>query len=452
MQAGSKKINALLFFLLCLLSVCYFNIVSTTATKNKNTDLKILYTSANFLAADKNPYMHSQNGKAITNLTSPFGTWLFSFPARSFSYATCYVLWIITSFLISLFAIVKFLRYTYGDQLSLTTTLTHLVIFYAFMPSFFNATFGQIAIFLTGWIIALHWALSHKRWFIASFVLAFLFSIKLFFGIFFVFLLFNKRWKTLISSIVISIIFAALPLFHYSLNLYKDYLWILGSVHWYGANWNASFYGILAKIFNTPDHHLKSFFNLPILGKSIFYGLFIIYMALVGLVAKKAKTVKSFDLSFSFTLSTMLLISPLGWSYYFPMLICSYLLLVKYSQTFIYVALLFSVFLLNQPYPLQLDADAPVTQLFALGGLFFVGLLVVNSCALLLSWKSTSDIRPLNLSGKTKALVVAAILLPSLIGTTMTTYIRPNNSPLDSSAHTAENSRLLTQPLKRDKS
>lgn len=450
MQAGFKKINLLLIFLLCLLSICYFHAVSNTATQDKSTDLKILYTSANYLAADKNPY-NSQNGKAIANLTSPFGTWLFSFPARSFSYATCYVLWIMASLLISLIAIVKFLRYTYSDQLSLTTTLTHIVIFYAFMPSFFNATFGQIALFLTGWVIVLHWALTNNRWFIASVVLAFLFSIKLFFGIFFVFLLFSCRWKTLISSIIFSIIFTTLPLLYYSLNLYKDYLWILNCVHWYGANWNASFYGVLTKLFNTPDHHLKSFFNLPILGKSIFYALFIVYMALVALIAKNAKTVKTFDLSFSFTLSTMLLISPLGWSYYFPMLICSYLLLLKYSQTFIYVALLFSVFLLNQPYPLQLDANAPATQLFALGGLFFVGVVIVNSCALFLYRESTSDLKPLNIPAKTQMLIVGTILLPSLIGTTLTTHIRPHNSQLDSNTQTAENNLLLTQPLKRDK-
>lgn len=450
MQADSRKINSLLIFLVCLLSICYFHTIGTIATKNKSTDFQVLYTSANYLAADGNPYKHDENNKAIANLTSPFVTWLFSFPARTFSYATCYTLWMLASFLISLFAIMKLLRYAYGDELSPSIALTHIVIYYAFLPSFFNATFGQIAIFLTAWVIVLHWALTNKRWLIAGIVLAFLFSTKLFFGIFFVFLLFNRQYKALVSSIIVTLIFSALPLLNYSINLYYEYLTILSSVHWYGANWNASFYGVLVKLFNTSDHYLKSLFNLPLLSKSIFYSLFLIYMSLVAITARKAKTTKSFDISFSFTLSAMLLISPLGWSYYFPMLICSYLLLIKYSQTLIYVALMFSLFLLNQPYPLQPNINTPASQLLSLGGLFFVGLWIVNSCALVLYWKKNTEVKLAQLPQKTMILIIAVLLLPSLLGTTMTTYIRPQNSSLDSSHKTAENSTLLTQPLTRD--
>jgi hypothetical protein len=96
---------------------------------------------------------------------------------------------------------------------------------------------------------------------------------------------------------------------------------ILDGVTWHSASWNASYAGFFTRIFGGSEN--VPLFEMPRLGWGIVMTLNILTVAgLLWLSAKvSSEPVRRLsDVTFGLTIVVMLLVSPFGWIYYFPLL------------------------------------------------------------------------------------------------------------------------------------
>jgi hypothetical protein len=217
---------------------------------------------------------------------------------------------------------------------------------------------------------------------------------------------------------IFTLLLAMIPMCIYGDSIYQGYWKILTHIKWYGINWNASWLGLCSRIFGEPSHLFHTVIDRPLLGQIIYDSIFLFYVACVYYFSKKNT---DSSLTFAFTLSTMLLISPLGWSYYFPMLISALLINIisaEYHRYYISLTclLLLSLFLSALPFPLYENNQIPVIELVSHGNIFFIALLLFNTANLLLLILSPGKQLPLVLTQKYKMAILCLCLLPSMIG------------------------------------
>jgi hypothetical protein len=96
----------------------------------------------------------------------------------------------------------------------------------------------------------------------------------------------------------------------------------LSNITWYAASWNASFLGFFTRIFGGSEN--VPLVNLPTVAQTLTrMGSLLLILCLAWLAWPRSQesSPDRFDLGFSLTITGMLLISPLGWMYYFPTLL-----------------------------------------------------------------------------------------------------------------------------------
>lgn len=199
-------------------------------------------------------------------------------------------------------------------------------------PVLVNVQFGQLGLWLL-LVMALAWRqMRNDRAATAGLILGAAASIKLFIGLFIVVLLFERRWRT---SAFFALSFASITLSGLAIigpNAYREYASLLGGVDWHANNWNASLTGLFFRLFggaNTAGLYdattlAKVLVNLCcvlVLWKILAAGRFI--SAAAGLERRCCPDLNKLraDSLFAMTLCAMLLMSPLGWIYYFPVLL-----------------------------------------------------------------------------------------------------------------------------------
>ncbi len=107
-----------------------------------------------------------------------------------------------------------------------------------------------------------------------------------------------------------------IPWLVFGSTIYKQYFSMLTCVLWYGDSWNASLYGFLFRLFIDVHDKTQSLIAIKTVYIFLFFSLLFWYL--------KKSTGKSTALNhqpFCLTLIMMLLMSPFGWLYYFPLLI-----------------------------------------------------------------------------------------------------------------------------------
>ncbi|OGV47746.1 MAG: hypothetical protein A3F46_08615 [Legionellales bacterium RIFCSPHIGHO2_12_FULL_42_9] len=155
----------------------------------------------------------------------------------------------------------------------------------------------------------------------------------------------------LLTVFVLSLV----PWIAYGAAVYQYYFAMLPQVLWYGDSWNASLYGFLFRgwidLHSWVEHQIMPA-NLSIV-KTAYASLF--GLVLIGywyLLKKKSNNTHQ---NFCLTLTVMLLLSPLGWLYYCPLLLLPFTVtwqaycqeLPKNGRYFFMV--LVSFFLINLP-------------------------------------------------------------------------------------------------------
>lgn len=261
-----------------------------------------------------------------SNLNPPFQTVIMA-PLGFLSYSQAFRAWWIFSLCCGIGAVL--LLWFELEGRTPIMLLNILIIWLCYFPTLANMVYGQFGLLLMLLIIAGWFSLRHGKERLAGLFLGIAFSLKIFSGFFLFFLLGQRRYRTLIWFIgffVFSGLFAGLIA---GFDSYKNYLLILKEINWYASSWNASAFGFFSRIFggslNIP------LIDCPWLTRTIHYLFGFFFVIASFILSKKDQSYGRIDISFSFSIVAMLLISPLGWMYYFPVLLLP--LIVLWHET-----------------------------------------------------------------------------------------------------------------------
>ena len=396
------KISVLRFGLLSWLAVILMlYIVVVVSRSSLPSDFAIFYASTQFLLEGKNVYAlvpvdrlyltgSSNLAKTIwhPNLNPPFFNLMLS-PLGMVPYTVAFWIWSVLSLGFGVFGVTLLQRST--GKFDIDYILTLLVLLLVYFPVLINFNLGQMALMVFallagGWVAA---RTGRDR--LSGVLLGLAFSIKIFLGLFAVLFLFQRRWLLLFWLIGIFVMCSLVGLAVLGSDGYRQYSHALGSVTWQSENWNASAYGFFSRIFGGSES--SPLFDFPALGKvlnNVFVLLMVIGMFWLGRARSYADPDANFDLAFSYTLVAALLISPLGWMYYFPMLFIPVFVLFRLSF-FLPFGTLFKVLLLAvfgvSGFP-QFVVTAADTRQIALtqGAFYFYALVALASLIMAVSY------------------------------------------------------------------
>jgi hypothetical protein len=201
------------------------------------------------------------------------------------------------------------------------TTLDLVLVLALFFPLFLSVRLGQVghALLLPvafGW-----WGLRTGRDRAAGAALGVAFALKVFFGLFLVMLLLRRRGRAAASMVVTALATSALGCAVLGWRSLVDYARALGSVDWFTQPWNASLLGFLGRVTSVGQTSSWPYLTLAgALAWGTAVGLLLYGLWRVCDPADRTVTRRRLDGAFGFTLVAMLLISPLGWLYYLPLL------------------------------------------------------------------------------------------------------------------------------------
>jgi hypothetical protein len=242
-------------------------------------------------------------------------------PLGLISYQRAFLLFSFLSVLSGLVAIIIISKEVAPNKHEMKTLLGSMIIILYYFPTWTNIVYGQFSLILL-LIITLAWiAARNGRDGICGISLGLAMSLKLFIGLFVLFFLVRRRWRLLFWFISTFLLLSLLPLLIMGVEVYKNYFAVLSEITWYAASWNASFLGFFTRIFGGSEN--VPMINFPKLAFaltricSLSFALWLVWLAWPR---EKKSSPDHFDLGFSLTITGMLLISPLGWMYYFTLL------------------------------------------------------------------------------------------------------------------------------------
>ena len=284
-----------------------------------NIDFTSFYASVLAYSQDINPYQDlpsiflSSTNKLPTNLNPPAFLQIAA-PLVYIKFWTLVTGWFFISLILGICGALISLYILSTREYFKKNWLIFTLIYLAMYPTLMNASITQLASLLFFFIMAGSYFFLRKYDYWAGLFWGFIIAIKLFPGLLFFFVYQQKRHKVFFTKLITCLLVSLLPLLSKDISIYSNYFGILQRVTWYGSSWNASFNGVLFRLFTHPgtDHILV---NLKIVYWVIFIILFIWYIKKLYLFEKHSK-----HHAFCLTLVMMLLMSPLGWFYYFPLL------------------------------------------------------------------------------------------------------------------------------------
>jgi alpha-1,2-mannosyltransferase len=338
--------------LLFIILVAYFKRTIVAGGVYGASDFFKFYESALFYFSGQNIYSNDiielrSTTAAVSstwvtangNLNPPFFT-LLLLPLHFFNYARAYQVW-------NMFTTAFFLL---GPYLALRPfpqwhkyTLPIITLFALYLPNSANLAYGQITSILLV-ILTAAWLLSRKNKDISAGVcIGLACAIKLFCGLFLIYFLCLKRFRLISSSLITIFMTSVVALWVFGFQAYVAYHTMLNTINWYAASWNVSFFGFFTRLFSNVEH------NVPLVIAPHLVNIFtvlcsiplVIYLAWIW----KKWGAQKFDIGFSLVLVSMLLLSPLGWTYYFPLLIIPYLVLVRDGNWGVHLGCCFLLFI-----------------------------------------------------------------------------------------------------------
>ncbi|MGZ8191386.1 MAG: glycosyltransferase family 87 protein [Methylococcaceae bacterium] len=264
------------------------------------------------------------NPPLFVALTAPFAL---------LDYPQAWWLWSFVSFISGLWALMLIFK---SDTLPTVDPKIKALIglgFFAYFPTFANSSYGQLTLFLFLDVTLAWLALRNMRNWAAGCWLGAAASIKPFFGLFLIALLISRNWRAACAFIAVCGLGFLLGGLLAGFSAYPDYFTVLREVNWQAVAWNGSYAGFFTRFFGGPA--IKAWMDAPMLAKGL---PAVCSIATVGvLVAVAVKLAKSAgqklcaDALVAITIPAMLLISPLGWNYYFPLLLISFIVIWNLS-------------------------------------------------------------------------------------------------------------------------
>lgn len=333
-------------FLLAIVGALYAWAIWVKLESPHKTDFARLHLSAQHLLAGEDIYRpvpwSSFGGPAVdpvsgrlsahANLNPPVQTVLFA-PLALLALPVAYIVWSVLS-LASLALSAAILARCYGDRhASGLRYLLFTLLLLAYFPSWIAVALGQVSHFLLLLLLAAWIWGRDRRECPAGLAMGVAIALKPFTGLFLVLFLFLGRWRLSLWTIGTSAAAALLALAVVGPQAYVRYLEVLGEIDWYGASWNASIMGIATRIFGGSLS--APLIDAPQVAPWLQFAAFTLVLAALLWLARARQAVtpaQRFDMGCAVVLPTMLLLSPLGWLYYFPFLVVPLLTLFELSR------------------------------------------------------------------------------------------------------------------------
>jgi alpha-1,2-mannosyltransferase len=336
----------ILDFLIGLLLLIYLFAILRTSNLDLNNDFRTFYISAESFMRGENIYSSNALGteqfKAEIdaapvlhpNLNPPFFT-LLVLPFATLNYNFAFSIFSILSVLSGAIAIWAIHRELFTND-SKPVLRPTLVLYLAYFPTLAAIILGQLSIYLL-LILTLVWVHSRQgRDEATGILLGLALAVKLYTGLFLIFFLIRRRWRVVAWYITSFIIFNFVSLLLFRIDTFKNYLETLVSIYWYNAVWNASFLGFSSRIIqNINGTSIESTARVVSLLLSLSLLALILWIAWPDKKRVSEKlALQRYDLCFALYLVAMLLISPLGWMYYFPLLLFPFLIIWRIANQY----------------------------------------------------------------------------------------------------------------------
>lgn len=291
-----------------------------------NTDFPSFYWSAKYYAYGADPYrmldktLFTLPDLLPVNLNPPFFVQSLS-AISQMDFPTAQLLWSGASILFGVLGALISFYLGSTPQYFKKYWPVFLLIYLGMFSSIIGMSMGQMNGFVVFFVLFGYYCFLRQYDYGAGVLWGLITAFKLFPALLFVFVLNERRYK-LFWVMLVTLLFASfLPLIDMGSQVYYSYFQTLNGVTWYLANWNASLYGFITRVLQTGPLH-QSIFTIKLIYLCISLSLFAwyvktIYRYRLSNTSKDSATQQSFCL----TIVMMLLLSPLGWQYYFSLLI-----------------------------------------------------------------------------------------------------------------------------------
>jgi hypothetical protein len=327
-----KRSQIILIAIIAVILTFYFFTFHFNAKESRVTDFAFFYASmqsflngeniytltpfqsfANFVQKDITEF----NVETLPNLNPPFQTLLF-LPFGLLSYNVSLYIWSLLSLLCGLISIGLINHYFFNNQKYFLLTFVLLVYF----PTWITIKFSQFSLILLLLLCVVWLAARRKKDPLAGILLGIMLNLKVFTGIFLFFFAVKKKWNLLAWYLGSFLALNLISLAVFGIDDYVSYINGLRNVYWQAASWNASTSGFLSRLIGGPEN--GAIWDLSRFYPYINYGISFATVIFLGIIFGREDREEDhdrFDVEFSLSVVMMLLLSPLGWMYYFAILI-----------------------------------------------------------------------------------------------------------------------------------
>lgn len=326
----------ILLILVCTLwgTIFYFNFF-----KIRIKDFSTMYSACQALISGNNPYQTlvahylSTPSKLFINLNPPSLLWVIS-PLSRMPYLIALITWSIASLILGVWGAYLTFKKVFTAHFMQEYGVVACLVFLLCTSVWLNVSLGQVGLLIFFMVMVGYYYYDKSQDLKAGVIWGAAVAFKFFPGLLILFALLQKRYRVASITFLSSFVMLLTPVIIYGKAIYSRYLWLmLHYVHvMYSNNWNGSLYGFIFRLLVDPKPVQPEIIEIALVK---YFSFACVCIGLIWFV-KKIKLMRQFPIrhqDFALTLAMMLLLSPLGWIYYFPLLTLPYALTWNAVQT-----------------------------------------------------------------------------------------------------------------------
>jgi len=261
------------------------------------------------------------------NLNPPVVSLLF-IPLTHLDLRIAYYLFCFVQFGLALGVFWKFIGRTFGHHPILRPAATLALA--AYFPVLANLLIGQLGLLLLVLLLMGWMALEDGKLRTAGIWLGLALLLKVFVGLVFVWLALTRQWLVLFWGALIFALGMLGALLLFGADNHFGWLEAIKLFTAEALSWNASLEGVYARYLGSG--HVVSYYNMPVVVLGLRIASWVsAAAALIWLARQPQPQIQA--IGFAMILPLMLLLAPLGWIYYFPLLLVTAALLWRAAQT-----------------------------------------------------------------------------------------------------------------------
>lgn len=197
----------------------------------------------------------------------------------------------------------------------------------AYYPTLANVSLGQVGTLLLPPLVLAWRTLRHQAPLQAGLWIGILVAFKPFLAILWLGLLLIKQWRAFAIGGAVILVLSALGWMLFGTQVHQHYALIASDVTWNGANWNASWAGLTERFFSGQTDSVLPQGSLQARTSAALLSVLTLGFAARGVRQASGTSRDQVNAWVTWAVPASLLISPLGWIYYFPLMALPWMLL-----------------------------------------------------------------------------------------------------------------------------